>query len=60
MDPLVTICLDGCQPVLAACVNTTEYWCLEGVKMYYSYKPCYHEGMMCMFGVWGETILSWL
>jgi hypothetical protein len=42
-----------------ACVNTTEYWCLEGVKMYYSYVPCYHEGMLCMFGLWGGSIIPW-
>lgn len=46
-EALVTICMDCGQPLLTACVNTTEYWCLEGVKIYYTYEPCYHQGIEC-------------
>lgn len=57
-DPGTLICLGQCG--VQACVNTTEYWCVEGVKMYYSYEPCYHRGLECVAEALGRKILSWL
>lgn len=38
----------GDPALLSACVgNTTEYICLEGVRLYTDYSPCYHKGLEC-------------